>query len=100
MPELLRLRPTLEAAGRGLVFGAAARATARAALTGLVDLPAERRPLALLGVLLDRAADPERRSLSAGEMALGEASRNRARMARVLAWLNAHYSEPLRPAAC
>lgn len=96
MPELVRLRPMLEAAGRGLVFGAAAKAAARAALTGLVDLPAERRPLALLGVLLDLAADPDRRSLSAGEMALGEASRDRARMARVLAWLHVHYAEPLR----
>jgi transcriptional regulator GlxA family with amidase domain len=97
MPELVRLRPMLEAAaGCGLVFGDAAKAAARAALKGLVDLPAERRPLAFLGILLDLAADLDRRGLSAGEMALGDALRDRARMARVLAWLHAHYAEPLR----
>ncbi|MFO1105809.1 MAG: AraC family transcriptional regulator [Amaricoccus sp.] len=96
MPELARLRPMLEAAGRGLTFGPETRATARQGLTALVDLPAERQPLGLLGVLLDLAGDDQRRSLAAGEMALGEASRDRARMARLLAWLHAHYTEPLR----
>lgn len=40
--------------------------------------------------------DSQWRALAAGEMAIGEASRDRARMARVLAWLHAHYAEPLR----
>lgn len=46
MPELARLRPMLEAAGRGLTFGPETRATARQGLTALVDLPAERQPWA------------------------------------------------------
>lgn len=96
MPELARLRPMLGAAGRGLAFGSGARAAARAALTALVALPAERQALALLGVLLDLAEDDERRTLAAGEMAIGEAPRDRVRMERVLAWLHAHYAEPLR----
>jgi AraC-like DNA-binding protein len=96
MPELARLRPMLEAAGRGLAFGPQARAAARAGLIALVALPAERQALALLGVLLDLAGDGDRRTLAAGEMAIGEAPRDRARMARVLAWLHDHYAEPLR----
>lgn len=96
MPELARLRPMLDAAGRGLAFGPEARARARDGMTALVDLPAERQALGLLGVLLDLAADGQWRALAAGEMAIGEASRDRARMARVLAWLHAHYAEPLR----
>lgn len=96
MPELARLRPMLDAAGRGLTFGAEARAAARGALLALVDMPAERQALALLGTLLDLAGDAERRTLAAGEMAIGEAPRDRARMGRVLVWLHARYAEPLR----
>jgi AraC-like DNA-binding protein len=96
LPELARLRPLLDAAGRGIAFGAAARVAARAGLTGLIGLPAERQVLALLAVLLDLSADAERRTLAAGEMSIGEAPRDRNRMARVLSWLHAHYTEPLR----
>lgn len=96
MPELARLRPMLEAAGRGLVFAPAARAAARDGLVALVVLPPERQALALLAVLLDLAEDATWRTLAAGEMAIGEAPRDRARMARVLAWLHANYLEPLR----
>lgn len=96
MPELARLTPMLAEAGRGIAFGEEARAAARAGMTALTALPAERRALALPGLLLDLAADPERRVLASGEMALGEAPRDRARMARVLGFLHAHYTEPLR----
>lgn len=96
MPELSRLAPMLEAAGRGLVFGSAAAASARTGLACLVELPAERQVLALLGVLLDLAADASWRPLASGKMALSEAPRDRARMGRVLDWLHAHYAEPLR----
>lgn len=96
MPELARLTPMLETAGRGLAFGADARQAARAGLTALVKLPAERQALALLGVLLDLAGDAERRVLASGEMAIGGAPRDRQRMGRVLDWMHAHYTEPLR----
>lgn len=96
MPELARLRPMLEAAGRGLAFGPVARTAARARLTALIALPPERQVLELLAALLDLSADAGRRTLAAGEIAIGEAPRDRDRMARVLGWLHAHYAEPLR----
>jgi AraC-like DNA-binding protein len=96
MPELARARPLLDAASRGLAFGADARARAGDRLSALVALPAEHQVLALLAVLLELADDTERRTLAAGGMSIGEAPRDRDRMARVLTWLHAHYTEPLR----
>ena len=94
-PELRPLRGLLDAASRGLVFGADARTAARERLLSLVGAPPARHGLGLLDVLLALCEDAARAPLASSAIAPAGDTRERARLARVLEWLNDHYAEPI-----
>jgi AraC-like DNA-binding protein len=93
-PELRPLRGLLDASSRGLVFGRATRAAARTRLLALVGAPPAQQWLGLLEVLLGLCDDAERAPLGSSAIAPAGDTRERARLARVLEWLNDHYAEP------
>ncbi len=89
MPELGGLGALLGEAAGGVQFGPATAAALRPAILDLARLPADRRIVALQGVLLALAGAPDRSTLAAATPSPEGMTRDRRRMARVLDWLHA-----------
>lgn len=96
MPELIGLGSLLGEAAGGVQFGPVTVAALRPAILDLARLPADRRIVALQGVLLALAGATDRSTLAAATPNPEGMTRDRRRMARVLDWLHAHYDRPIR----
>ncbi|WP_085317224.1 AraC family transcriptional regulator [Derxia lacustris] len=94
-PELAPLRRLLDAAGSGLLFSPQARERAARQLLALVGAAPERHWLGLIETLLGLCADADRQTLATSAITPAGNSRERQRLAQVLDWLNAHYTEPV-----
>jgi AraC-like DNA-binding protein len=94
--EFAPLRALLAESVRGLAFSADVRAQAAQRLLALCDAPPAARWLGLVEVLLQLASDTQRRSLALQGFLPVDNPRDRARLERVMSFLNAHYVEPIR----
>ena len=96
MPELGGLGGLLAEAAQGVQVGPATAATLRPAILELAQLPADRRIVALQGVLVALAGAADRSTLATASPGPGAVPADRRRMVRVLDWLHAHYDRPIR----
>lgn len=96
MPELRAVSRLLAEADRGVRFGAAIGARLREQLIGLCMLSPAEQVLGLQMLLSALAEADDRTTLASGPLALSELARDRRRMERVLAYLHAHFREPIR----
>jgi AraC-like DNA-binding protein len=94
--EFTPLRALLAEAARGLTFSGATRAAVAARLTGLVDAAPATRWLGLVESLSLLASDNRRRPLALQGFQPVDNPRDRARLERVMSYINAHYMEPIR----
>jgi AraC-like DNA-binding protein len=94
--EFAPLRALLTEAGSGLTFSDALRTNVSARLLALVDAPPATRWLGLVEALMLLASDSERRPLALQGFLPVDNPRDRARLERVMSYLNAHYMEPIR----
>jgi AraC-like DNA-binding protein len=94
--EFEPLRTLLTEAARGLSFSADLRAVVADRLLALVDAAPAMRWLGLVESLLLLASDTQRRPLALqGFLPVGN-PRDRARLERVMSYMNTHYAGPIR----
>ena len=96
LPELRRLKSLLCDARRGLHFAGPQAASIGALIEKLPEMPAGSvASFALLMDILQKLVDMPSRALSAEPLSVGDI-RQDPRLHQTLAWLDAHFDEPLR----
>lgn len=92
-PELRAVGSLLDESRRGVVFSRATSIAARDRILAFGEQSPARQWLGLLALLLDLSEDQQRVPLASAAIEPAGASRDMARLAPVLLWLNEHYNE-------
>lgn len=95
-PELAGISVLLEEAKRGVAFSPFMRELVRPKLMAFVNSSLESRWIGLLTILLSLVGDSDRQLLALQSFIATDKAKDRARLDRVLTYLHAHYTDPIR----